>query len=81
MKHQDMLNRARANGVLVAESAVFSSEIEKLEQKAEPFIQGIRRGELSLKEITSWLRAGRSKQLSEWQAEEVAQYIESEVQA
>jgi hypothetical protein len=80
MKHREMLNRAAANGIIVGSSDFLDSVMEDLEAKAEPFIKGIKQGTLKAESVLGWLRNGKPKKtISDWQAEEIAQYIESEI--
>jgi len=81
MRHKDLKKRAAAAGVLVASSPVIDAEMARLEGLAQPFVDDIKRGRLNLQEVTEWLRSGRSRSLSPWQAEEVAQIIEGEVRS
>jgi hypothetical protein len=70
---------AIANGTLVAFSPVIAQQMDMLEKLAKPFIDDISAGRLELSAVLEWLKTGQSKRVSEWQAHEIADYIEQAV--
>jgi len=77
-KLRDSLRRAEANGMMVAVSPTLMRAEERIEDEAQPFIEAIRSGQEKAEDVCTWLRSGRPRKLSRWQAEEMAEYIESE---
>ena len=75
---KDSLRKAEASGMMVAVSPVLMRAEENIENEAQPFIEAIRAGGEKVEDVCAWLRAGRARKMSRWQAEEMAEYIESE---